>query len=106
MLDSRTGSPLPAGEATDVTITGVYGVSTNAVAADLNFTIVGPVAAGHLTVFPTNGAAPLASLVNYVPGQTVPNAADINLGAGGAISVQPLTTTNLVIDVYGALIGG
>jgi len=101
VFDSRSGSPLPGGEITNVTITGVRGVPATAVAADLNFTIVGPVAAGHLTVFPTNGAAPLASLVNYVAGQTIANAADVKLGDGGQISAQPLTTTNLVIDIYG-----
>jgi hypothetical protein len=52
-------------------------------------------------VFPTNGIAPLASLVNYVAGQTIANAADVKLGADGQISAQPLTTTNLVVDVYG-----
>ena len=33
--------------------------------------------------------------------QGIANAADVKLGAGGAISVQLLTATNLVIDVYG-----
>src|SRR5262245_47135094 len=99
--DSRSGAPLPGGALTNVTMTGTCGVPAGAVAADLNFTIVGPVAAGHLTVFPTNGTAPGASLVNFVAGQTIANAADIKLGAGGVISAQPLVTTNLVVDVYG-----
>jgi hypothetical protein len=87
----------------DVQITGVCNVPTNVVvtAAALNFTIVTPTAAGHLTVFPKNGVVPLASLVHYVAGETVANAVDIGLGTGGQISVQPLTTTHLVIDVYG-----
>jgi hypothetical protein len=42
--------------------------------------------------------------VNYVPGQTVANVADIRLGTGGAVSAQPLTTTHLVVDVYGYFI--
>jgi hypothetical protein len=58
VLDSRMGSPLPGGEITNVPITGACGVPVNAVAAALSFTIVGPVAAGHLTVFPTNGTVP------------------------------------------------
>jgi hypothetical protein len=90
----------------DVQITGVCNVPTNVVvtAAALNFTIVTPTAAGHLTVFPKNGVVPLASLVNYVAGETIANAVDIGLGTGGQISVQPLTTTHLVIDVYGFFI--
>jgi hypothetical protein len=74
------------------------------VAAALNFTITEPEGAGHLTVFPRNGVAPLTSLVNYVAGQTVANAADIRLGAGGAVSARPVTTTDLVVDVYGFFI--
>jgi hypothetical protein len=65
------------GEVTNIAVTGTCGVPTNAVAADLNFTVVGPVAVGHLAVFPKNGAAPLASLVNYVAGQTVANNPDM-----------------------------
>jgi hypothetical protein len=103
ILDTRTGAPLPGGMVRDVQITGVCNVPTNVVvtAAALNFTIVTPTAAGHLTVFPKNGVAPLTSLINYVAGETVANAVDIGLGTGGQISVQPLTTTHLVIDVYG-----
>jgi hypothetical protein len=81
ILDTRTGS-LCSGGVTNVKITEVCGVAANATAASLNFTITGPVANGHLTVFPANGGAPLASLVNYVAGQTVANAADVRLGAG------------------------
>jgi Chaperone of endosialidase len=102
VFDSRSGdNPLPGGEVKNVAIGGVCGVPTGAVAAGLNFTIVDPLNSGHLTVFPTNGAAPLASLVNYVAGQTVANAADVKLGAGADIAVQPSATTDLVIDVYG-----
>jgi Chaperone of endosialidase len=104
VFDSRTSSPLPGGEPTNITIAGLCGVPPNAVAADLNFTIVGPQGIGHLTVFPTNGTAPLTSLVNYVAGQTVANVADVRLGAGGAVSAQPFTTTDLVVDVYGYFI--
>jgi Chaperone of endosialidase len=104
VFDSRNSSPLPGGETTNVPIAGLCGVPPTAVAADLNFTIVNPQGIGHLTVFPANGPAPLASLVNYVPGQTVANVADIQLGTGGAVSAQPLTTTNLVVDVYGYFI--
>jgi hypothetical protein len=83
VFDSRSGSPLPGGEITNVTITGVCGVPANAVAAALNFTVVGPVGPGHLTVFPANGAVPDTSLVNFVAGQTVANAADVKLARAG-----------------------
>jgi hypothetical protein len=64
ILDTRGGAPLPGGMVRDVQITGACNVPTNVIvtAAALNFTIVTPTAAGHLTVFPKNGMAPLASL--------------------------------------------
>jgi hypothetical protein len=43
VFDSRP-TALQGGKITNVPITGVCGVPANAVAADLNFTIVGPVA--------------------------------------------------------------
>jgi hypothetical protein len=104
VFDSRNTSPLPGGEPTNITIAGLCGVPPTAVAAALNFTITEPEGVGHLTVFPKNGVAPLASLVNYVAGQTVANAADITLGEGGAVSAQPVTPTDLVVDVYGYFI--
>ena len=40
-------------------------------------------------------------MVNYVANEDVANASDVLLGAGGAISVQSVAMTHLVIDVYG-----
>jgi hypothetical protein len=101
VFDSRGGPRLPEREPTNITIGGVCGVPPTAIAAELNFAIVDPQGGGNLTVFPKDGTAPLASLVNFVAGQTVANAAAVKLGAGGAISAEPTTTTHLVIDVYG-----
>jgi hypothetical protein len=58
VFDSRNGAPLPGGEPTNITIAGLCGIPPNAVAANLNFTIVNPQGVGHLTVFPANGPAP------------------------------------------------
>ena len=83
-------APLPAGAVTNVLVAGTCSVPAGAVAADLKFTVVGPVAPGHLTVFPTGTPLPLASLVNYVTRQIVAN--DIAIGHAAGIEVR--TTSN------------
>jgi hypothetical protein len=112
-LDTRvTGTPVPANATTTIQISGVTpgpggdcGVPATAVGAALNFTITEAQGPGHLTVW-SSGSLPVASVVNFVPGENVANAVDIGLGAGGTVLVQPLVTTHLVVDVYGYFTGG
>jgi trimeric autotransporter adhesin len=47
------------------------------------------------------GPFPPTSIVNFVANEDVANASAVALGAGGAISVQSVAMTHLVIDVYG-----
>lgn len=94
------GPVLAGGIPRDFTITGQCGIPANATAVSFNFTVTQPVAAGHLTVWPAGGAFPPVSTLNYIAAD-VANAAIVPLGAGGAISVQPLVATHLVIDVNG-----
>jgi hypothetical protein len=49
---------------------------------------------------------PLASVVNFVPGEDVANSVDIGLGAGGTVLAQPFAPTHLVVDIYGYFTGG
>ena len=49
------------------------GVPKNAKAVALNVTVTGPTAPSYLTVWPSNDQQPLASSLNMVVGQTVPN---------------------------------
>jgi len=89
-----------AGTVLTVPVLGRGGVPASGVAAVmLNVTAVGPDAPGFLTVFPCGAPVPLASNVNYQPGQVVPNAVLAKVGQGGAICVYTLATTHIVIDV-------
>jgi ATP dependent DNA ligase C terminal region len=106
-LDTRvTGTPVPANVPTTIQISGVTsggtncGVPSTAVAAALNFTITQPQGPGWMAAW-AGGPLPLASVVNFVAGETVANAVDIGLGAGGTVLVQPVVTTHLVVDIYG-----
>lgn len=75
LLDTRsgTGRLAPGGELV-VTVGGRASLpGTGVTAVVVNVTAVGPLDAGHLTVYPADAPLPVASNVNYRAGQTVPN---------------------------------
>lgn len=78
---------------------GTTQVPIDARAVMLNVTVVGPGAAGFVTVYPCGSPPPLASNVNFVAGQTVANAALAQIGAGGTVCIYSNVTTDLVVDV-------
>jgi hypothetical protein len=87
-----------------VTVAGVGGVPTTGVSAVvLNVTAVDQTANGVFTVFPTGTTRPLASNLNWIPGQTVPNRVVVPLTAGvGQESIyNPLGSADAVVDVNG-----
>lgn len=102
------GPALQAGTVRSFTIAGRCGVPVNATAVALNLTIVLPTEPGYLTVFPSGGAVPLASTLNYRMSQVRANNAIIPVGSGGGISVfcgQGDGTTEFLVDVNGFFIG-
>jgi YVTN family beta-propeller protein len=76
----------------------------NATAFSFNFTVV-PHPAGHplnyLTVWPTGESQPATSLINNPTGTVVANAAIVQSGQGGRISVFTTDDTDLVVDING-----
>ncbi|MEM9516464.1 MAG: hypothetical protein AAGA42_16565, partial [Actinomycetota bacterium] len=112
LLDSRLGERtvdgrfagigrLAAGETIAIDVAGRGGVDPDAVAAFLNVTAVNPDARGFLTVFPCGSPRPLASNVNYQPGQATPNAVLAKIGDDGQVCVYTHAATDLVIDANG-----
>jgi hypothetical protein len=92
ILDSRDGTgsqPLPwlNGETRQVKVAGMVGIPTDATAVIINMTVTGPTAPSHLTVWPAGVGMPLASNLNFVAGQTVPNLVVVKLGTGGNINI-------------------
>ena len=63
--------------------------------------MVGPDAAGYLTVWDCAATQPTVSTVNFTAGETAPNLASIPLDANGGLCVIANTGTDLVIDVNG-----
>src|SRR5512141_3132179 len=95
--------PIAANTTRSFVITGRCGIPTSAAAVSFNFLAADVGGAGDLRVFPTGGAVPLVSTINYNANTpNIANAAIVPLGTGGAITVQAdAVAINLVIDVNG-----
>jgi hypothetical protein len=76
-------------------------VPPNARSVVLNVTADGPVAAGFLTVFPGGAAQPPTSNVNYLAGQSIPNAVIVGLGPTGTVDIFTSSTSHVIVDVVG-----
>ena len=111
-LDTRNGTglgtaivaPVAAGGTLNLTVAGVNGVpATGVTSVVLNVTATnatGP--ESYLTVFPTGTPIPLASNLNFVAGQTVPNLVIATVGANGQVSIyNNLGSVDVVVDVEG-----
>lgn len=105
ILDTRSNVGLTGAFSTatrDLTVRGAAGVPSGATAVVLNVTAVGPSALSHITVWPAGQAVPVASNLNVVAGQTVPNLVMVKLGDQGRVSIRNNSgTTHLVADVVG-----
>ncbi|MCU1367324.1 MAG: hypothetical protein JWN39_2963 [Ilumatobacteraceae bacterium] len=92
----------PAGTVTVVHVAGRGGMPVNAATAVLNVTVTEPAAPGFVTVYPCGIDPPLASNLNFVEGQTVPNAVITKVSATGDVCLFNSQATQLVVDVTGA----
>ena len=72
-----------AGSVLELAVTGRGGVPVGAAAVVVNVTVVDPLAAGFATLFPCGSAVPVASSLNYGPGDVVPNELVAKVGVGG-----------------------
>lgn len=104
MLDTRladgptSGAKVAGGATQEVQVGGEAGIDADAPAVTLNVTVVDPEAIGFVTVYPCGSDLPLASNINYAPGQTVANSVTTSLGADGTVCVYTLSTAHIVVD--------
>jgi hypothetical protein len=94
-------SALPGGQTMKVQVRGRVGIPAEATAVALNVTVTEPQGGGWITVFPSGQTMPLASNLNYVPWQTIPNLVIAEIGADGSVSIYSPTTTHVFVDVSG-----
>ena len=106
ILDTRNGAgPLSTGETRSLTVArGPVPSMTSSTpprAVVLNVTITNPTSASYLTVFP-DGAPPLASDLNFVSGQTVPNMVVVKVSWDGTIKLfNSAGSVDVVVDLVG-----
>jgi len=86
----------------DLQVAGRGGVPAHAQAVVLSVGAVDPTAPGFLTVYPSGGARPLSSNLNFVPGRTVANLVTAKVGDGGTVSLfNSAGRTDVIADVAG-----
>jgi hypothetical protein len=65
-------------------------------------TATNPTASSYLTVYRSQATRPLASDLNYGPGQTIPNLVVVKLGPDGKIDLYNLAgSVDVIVDVAG-----
>jgi hypothetical protein len=111
ILDTRNGTgavpaaPIQAGGLLTVQVAGQGGVPAGAAAVVMNVTATDTTAPSYLTVFPAGVTMPLASNLNWVPGETVPNLVAVALGTGmqaGQVAVyNGAGSVDVIFDVAG-----
>jgi hypothetical protein len=100
-LPTGPATPFNPGETRSLTVTGGT-VPADITAVVVNMTAVGPSAGGFVTVFPTGVTKPLASNLNFAPGDVIANLVTVGVGTGGQIDIYNDTgTTNVIADVVG-----
>lgn len=106
--DSRSvpNSIHPALSTVTVQLAGApLAVPVGASAISMNLTSDQATGAGFVTVYPADGALPVASNLNFVFNTTVANAGLVKLSAGGALNVFVNTATHVIIDANGYFTG-
>jgi hypothetical protein len=106
VLDTRTGNgaagPVGPGGTIKVKLSGRGGVPEGARSVVLNVTVTEPTAPSYLTVWPSSADRPLASNLNFVREQTVPNLVTVPLSPDGFASFFNANgSTHVVADVAG-----
>ena len=102
LLDTRTNQlSLSYANSATLTVTGVD-VPADAAGAVLNVTVTEPLTAGYVTVWPAGEERPLASNLNFVQGQTVPNLVFAKVGKAGQVCIYAHTSAaHVVVDIVG-----
>jgi len=113
MLNTRTsgvkvGELDGSGDPVSLTVVGRQGIPSGVSAVALNVTVVDGEASsvgGYVTVFPC-GERPDASNLNFVNGQTVPNAVVAPVSADGRVCFYVYGRAHVLVDVAGYFTSG
>jgi hypothetical protein len=102
ILDTRHTSPIGPNSSINLAVGGHFGVPTQASSIVVNATVTQGSAQSFLTIYPEGTTRPLASNLNWVAGQTIPNLVTVKLGTGGGITIfNSSGTVEVVLDLAG-----
>jgi hypothetical protein len=107
LLDTRS-EPAPNGEKLPGGMFGELPFGADAArsisAVVMNVTVDQPEAGGFITVYPCDQARPVASNLNYSPGQTIANLVTAKLSSSGSVCFFSSATTHIIIDLTGGYV--
>ena len=106
VVDTRIGqgtslAPIVGGCVLPVRVASLVDLPAAAEAVSLSVTVVNPVAAGFVTVYPCQTGRPLASSLNYRAGQTVANQSIVPLDTADEVCLFASQQADVVVDVLG-----
>lgn len=105
LSDTRTtNTPIPASGTVDMQIGGLAGLPTRGIAAAaVNLTVVNPVSAGNLQIYPTGSALPATSVNQFPAGITRAGSAVLQLGTDGKVRIRNNSASplNFILDLQG-----
>ena len=98
---------LAGGSSFAVQVTGCAGIPSGGVSAVVaNVTVDAPSAPSFLTLWPTGAPQPMASSLNFVAGQTVPNLVTVRVPPSGIVDFRNnVRSTHVLSDVVGYYVG-
>lgn len=101
-VDTRTaGGLIPGNASRDFVIAGQCGIPAAAQAFAVNVTAVPGGPLGFLTTWPSGGVRPNASTLNSLDGSIRSNAAIVQSGTGGKVSVYVTDAAQVILDIAG-----
>ena len=102
------GGPLGQAQSMDIDVLGRGGVPrAGAIAVALNVTATNPTAPSFVTVWPSGETRPIASNLNFIAGQEVPNMVIAKVGQDGRVAVyNDRGSVDIVVDVIGWFAAG
>jgi len=103
VMDTRHGTgAVPGGSSLPLQLGGVAGIPADAKAVVVNLTATDTSSFGYVTAYPAGVTPPVASDLNFVAHDTVPNLVVVTLGPGGVANfLNSNGTADMVIDVEG-----
>jgi hypothetical protein len=107
MADTRNIAEVNSDNPLILDVRGTYGLPTQGLeAVVLNVTATGALSNGFVTVWPCADTKPLASSVNYMAGEDIPNTVIASPDQYGKICLDSSTPVDLLADLSGWFISG